>query len=81
MKGLLGVAAVAAILILGTTFLIYMLAATDEGVDLEGSEYEDQHNSSTALAITTLSMMKFIAPILGVIALIIAMYYIKKHAG
>ena len=80
MKKLLEVAAVGALLIIGTTFLIYMMAATDEGVDVEGTAYEDQHNSSTDLAILTISIMKFIAPILGVVGLIVAVFYIKKVA-
>lgn len=80
MKKLLEVAAIGAMLILGTTFLIYIMAATDDGVDLTGTDYEDQYDSSTDLALLTISMMKIIAPILGVVALVVAMYYIKKAA-
>ena len=69
----------AAILILGTMFLINILAATDSGVDMTGSDYEDQYDSATETSIVTISFLKFLAPILGVCVLVASFFILKKH--
>ena len=68
----------AAILILGTMFLINMLAATDSGVDMTGSDYEEQYDSATETSIVTVSFLKFLGPVLGVCVLVAAMLILNK---
>lgn len=80
LNSVLSVLMAAAVVLVGSMFLIYTMAATDEGVDLSGSEYEAQHNSTTDLAILTMTITQFIPMILGVVGLILAVWLLKKKS-
>lgn len=69
----------AAILILGTMYLIHVLAATDDGVDMAGSDYEQQYDSATDTSIVTISFLKFLGPILGICVILASFLILKKH--
>lgn len=79
MKGVLGIAAGAGILILGTMFLVYVFAATTDGVDMSGSDYEEQYNATTDVTILTLTSLKFIGPIFGVCVIFAALFTIRRR--
>lgn len=80
LNSVLSVLIASAIVLVGTMFLVYTMAATDEGVDLSGTEYEAQHNSTTDLAILTITITQFIPMVLGVIGLILAVWLLKKRS-
>ena len=53
-------------------FMVTTLAATDEGVNMTDSVYEDQYNSITTTSQASMSIMEPISIFLGIIILMIA---------
>jgi len=63
----------AAVMILGATFLPLILGTVEAGKSTNISDdYNNQLNSTDDLNVVTISSVKFVAPILGVIIIIIA---------
>lgn len=59
-------------------FMVTTLAATDEGVNMSGSDYEDQYNSITITSQASMTIMEPISIFLGIIILMIAVVGIRK---
>lgn len=59
-------------------FMVTTLAATDEGVNMTGSDYEDQYTSITTTSQASMTIMEPISMFLGIIILMIAVVGIRK---
>lgn len=66
------------IFIFGMTFMVAVLASTDEGVDMNGSAYEDQHDSITTTSQLSMTIMEPIGIFLAVIMLIVVVVGLGK---
>ncbi len=76
---LLPVVMLAAILVLGVSFLTQTLGSVEKGQDPNLSQtFKDQVNGTRDTSIITISTAKLIAPILGALALIVAISWILK---
>jgi len=68
-----------AIMVLGAAFMPLILGSVDEGKSTNLSqEYKDQLNSTNDVNILTISTTKFVAPILAVIAIVMAIGVFSK---
>lgn len=56
----------------GIIFFSGAMAATDENIEMEGSDYEGTYNTTTTVAIQSISMMNVVLMIIGVMAVVIA---------
>lgn len=56
----------------GVIFFQGSVSATDSGIDMSGSSYEDTYNTTTTLSIQSISMINIIMFILAVMAIIVA---------
>lgn len=72
MNKVLTLALIVGMLMAGTIFFQGAVSATDENIDMSGSDYEGVHNTSTIISIQSLSMMNVIMLIVGVMAVIVA---------
>lgn len=61
-----------AIFVIGLPFVAIIMGETDAGVDLQGTDYEEQYDSTTDTAITSLSLMQFVPLLAGITTLLIA---------
>ncbi|MDP1614762.1 MAG: hypothetical protein Q8L68_03100 [Methylococcales bacterium] len=77
-KQLIPIILIAVLLLLGSQFMIYQLGSVEAGSNVTG-EYLEQMNSTRDSSIVTISVVKLIAPILGVVALMIAIGTIVKR--
>lgn len=68
----LSMALICGILMAGVIFFQGALSATDEGIDMSGSAYEDTYESTTIIAIQSISMMNVILLIVGIMAVVVA---------
>ena len=59
-------------------FMVTTLAATDEGVDMNGSAYEDQYDSITTTSQLSMTILEPIALFLAVIMLIVVVVGLRK---
>jgi len=59
-------------------FMVTTLAATDEGVNMTGSAYEDQYDSITTTTQASMTIMEPITIFLTIIILIVAVVGIRK---
>ena len=66
------------IFIFGMTFMIAVLGATDEGVDMNGSVYEDQYDSITTTSQLSMTIMEPIGIFLAIIMLIVVVVGLEK---
>jgi len=55
-----------------------MFGATDEGVDLTGTDYEDQYETQVDMSLINNSIMGVLAPIFMAIILIGAVFQVSK---
>jgi len=70
---------VIAIMVLGAAFMPLILGSVDAGKSTNLSqEYKDQLNSTNDVNILTVSITKFVAPILGVVAIVMAIGVFAK---
>lgn len=61
--------------------VIYMpaiLGAADEGVDLTGTDYEDQYDSNTDTSILTLNMFQIVPILLVIGGVLVGLKYLIK---
>jgi hypothetical protein len=70
-----------AVITIGVSFLVMTMGAVDDGVDMSGSDYEDEYDSVTDISIISIILMKFLPIIIGVCALLIAVAGLKKYTG
>jgi len=80
MNRLVAILILGAILTIGITFFVNVMGATDAGVDMTGSDYEDEYNSVTDISIASISLMKLLPIIIGICALILGVSCLKKYA-
>jgi len=68
-----------AITVLGASFLPLILGSVDAGKSTNMStEYQNQLNGTNEVGILTISVNKFVAPVLGIVFLCMAVLYIGK---
>jgi len=70
---------VGAVITIGISFFVMTMGAVDDGVNMSGSDYEDEYNSVTDISIISIILMKFLPIIIGVCALILAVAGLKKY--
>ena len=80
MNRLVAILALGAILTIGITFFINVMGATDAGVDMTGSAYEDEYNSVTDISIISLSLMKILPIIIAICSLVLGVVGLAKYA-
>jgi|LGVF01.2.fsa_nt_gb ethanolamine transporter EutH len=71
-KKLMPVILLAVIFVIGLPFVAAIMGSVDEGVDLTGSDYEEQYDATTDVSTSSLGIMKLIPYILAVVILIFA---------
>ena len=64
--------------IIGPTYAIYMLGSAETGSSVNAS-YQGQFNGTRTNTITTLSIIKMISMIIGIVILIVAVGWITKQ--
>lgn len=69
------------VLVIFSMFFINTMGAVDSGVDMSGSDYEDQYNASTDAATITMSIIGYLPIILGVGLLLLGIAGLKKLAS
>ncbi|NOR84559.1 hypothetical protein GQ473_00430 [archaeon] len=72
MNKVLTLALIIGMLMAGTIFFQGAVSATDENIDMSGSDYEGVHNTSTIVSIQSLSMMNIIMLIVAVMGVVVA---------
>ena len=73
-KNIMPLIILAAIMILGATFMPLILGTVEAGQSANlSTDYSNQLNSTDDLNVVTISAVKFVAPILGIIIIIIAL--------
>ena len=72
---------VGAIVAIGVSFFVVTMGAVDNGVDMSGSDYEDEYDSVTDISIISIILMKFLPIIIGVCILLVAVVGFKKYIG
>ena len=67
----------AAFFILGSQYMILISGSADQGANVS-SAYQDQYNTTRDTSIVTISFMKFLAPIIGAIGIVVAVKLLGK---
>lgn len=67
----------AGILVIGSQYMILISATTDTNSNVSEA-YQEQYNTTRDINITTISLTKFLAPIIGGVALVIAIKMIGR---
>lgn len=67
----------AAFFILGSSFMVMTMGSVESGSNVSES-YKPQFNSTRDASLVTITATKYIAPILGVVGLVIAVVWIGK---
>lgn len=80
-KKLMPVILVTVIFVIGLPFVAAIMGSVDEGVDLIGSDYEDQYESTTDVSTSSISMLKIVPYLLVVVILIMAIGAIGMRKG
>jgi len=79
LKKMMPLLIIIAIMVLGAAFMPLILGSVDAGKSTNLSqEYQDQINGTNDVNILTISTTKFIAPILAVIAIVMAIGIFSK---
>jgi len=79
LKKMMPLMIIIALMVLGAAFMPLILGSVDEGKSSNLSqEYQDQLNSTNDVNILTISTTKFVAPILAVIAIVMAIGVFSK---
>lgn len=71
-KKLMPVILLAVIFVIGLPFVAAIMGSVDEGVDLTGSDYEEQYDATTDVSTSSIGIMKVIPYLLAVVILIFA---------
>jgi len=80
LKKMMPLLIIIAIMVLGAAFMPLILGSVDAGKSTNLSqEYQDQINGTNDVNILTISTTKFIAPILAVIAIVMAIGVFSKR--
>lgn len=56
----------------GVIFFQGAMSATDEGIDMTGSAYEDSYDATTTLAIQSINMIHIVMLIVAIFAIVVA---------
>ena len=68
-----------AVLVIGASFLPLILGSTDAGRSANiSTDYQNQLNNTNDVSIVTISISRYVAPVLGMIFLCMAILYIGK---
>jgi len=71
-KKMMPLIVLAAIMILGATFMPLILGTVEAGKSANiSTEYQDQLNATDNVNVLTISTTKFVAPIIGIVVLIL----------
>lgn len=81
MMRLISMLLLGAFVTIGVSFFVIIMGAVDDGVDMSESEYEDEYDSTTDLALISIGLMKFLPIIIGVVVIIIGVVGLKKYSG
>jgi len=68
----LSMALICGFLMAGVIFFQGAMSATDEGIDMTGSAYEDVYDTSTVISIQSISIINVIMLIVAIMAIIMA---------
>lgn len=68
----LSLALIIGMVMAGIIFFSGAMAATDNGIDMSGSDYEGTYNTTTIISIQSISMMNIVLLVIGCMAVIIA---------
>lgn len=79
-KQFVGIVVLAAFFILGTSMFIQMMGTAESGVDMSGSDYETQYESTSELNQLAVSFTKFFPILFGVLALGVVLMWLNKIA-
>lgn len=75
---LLALMFVGAISTMGLVFFVGIMGATDDGIDMSSSSYEDEYNATTEIAQGATSFMSFLPYILSVCILVVGVAALGK---
>lgn len=67
----------AAFFILGSQYMVLISSSADQGANVSSS-YQDQYNTTRDTSIVTISFVKFLAPIIGAIGIVVAVKLLGK---
>lgn len=76
---LLALMFVGAISTIGLILFVGILGAIDDGIDMSGSDYEEEYNSTTEIAQGATSFMSFLPYILSVCILVVGVAGLGKY--
>ena len=74
----LRVVVVLGIMMAGITFIVGAMSATDENVNMSGSDFEDTYNTTKTISIQAMSMMNIVMLLVIFAAIIIAVKFMGK---
>lgn len=77
-KKLIPLLVLAAFLILGSQYLVLISGTTDVGANVS-SQYQSQYNTTRDVNITTISFTKFLAPLIGFVAIVVVIRQFGKR--
>lgn len=66
------------ILMAGLTFFMGAMSATDENVDMSGSDYEGCYNTTKIISIQSMSMLNVVMLIVAVAGILVAVKFMGK---
>jgi hypothetical protein len=79
MGPILGLLMLVAVISIAVVFATGVFAEAEQGVNMTGSEYEDEYESITDTSILTLEGASLLPYILGVVAVVIAIALAAKY--
>lgn len=68
----LSLALIIGMVMVGIIFFSGAMAVTDENIEMGGSDYEGTYNTTTTVAIQSISMMNVVLLIVGIMAVVVA---------
>jgi hypothetical protein len=71
-KKMMPVILLACIFVIGMPFVAVIMGSVDSGVDLTGTDYEEQYNATIDTSTTSISVMKVVPILFGVLVLILS---------
>jgi len=80
-KKLMPVILLAVIFVIGLPFVAAIMGSVDSGVDLTGSDYEDQYDATTDVSTSSIGIMKVIPYLLAAVILIFAIGALAIKGG
>lgn len=79
MGALISLTMLIGVISIGVMFGIGVFGAADQGVNMTGSDYEEEYAAVQSVQIQTFDMMAFIPTILAIAAIIVAILFIKSQ--